>query len=235
MSTSHDHGPAVTPIRLALFDIAGTLMEDTDRTPATYRAVCADAKLEIDDAWIRNRIGMRKATAFAELLAAAGRAEAEADDLAEAFDAIFLDSLDRDPPRALGGAVDTWNALRTAGVRVGWISGFSREVGDACVAALGLEPDVAVGSDEVAEGRPAPDLVHMAMKRTGIDDPRAISVCGDTPRDLECGSAAGCGIVAGVGHGTYPLEELAMWPHTHLIPDLTGFAEIVQRTHPPAD
>lgn len=222
---------APIPVRLALFDIAGTLMVDTGRTPAAYRAVLEDAKLTADDAWIRGRIGMRKSTVFAELLAAAGRRESEADDLAEAFDAVFLDELDREPPTALGGAVATWNRLRAAGVLVGWISGFSREVGDACASGLGLKADVAVGSDEVAEGRPAPDLVQMAMKRTGIEDPRSVSVCGDTPRDLECGAAAGCGIVAGVGHGTYPLEELAMWPHTHLVPDLEGFDELVLRTH----
>ncbi len=223
---------AIVPVRLALFDIAGTLMTDTGRTPDAYRAVLADAGLEADHAWIRGRIGMRKSTVFAELLAAAGRSEAEADDLAEAFDAVFLDALDRDPPTPLRGAVATWTSLRARGVAVGWITGFSREVGEACVRGLGLEADVGVGSDEVAEGRPAPDLVEMAMRRTGVADPRSVSVCGDTPRDLECGTAAGCGIVAGVGHGTHPLEELAMWPHTHLVPTLEGFAEIVARGVP---
>lgn len=232
MSASPSKSVVPVPIRLALFDIAGTLMTDTGRTPAAYRAVLEDAGLEADEAWIRRRIGMRKSTVLAELLAAAGRSEAEADELAEAFDAVFLDALDRDPPTPLPGARETWDALRAAGVRVGWITGFSREVGEACIRGLGLEADVGVGSDEVAEGRPAPDLVETAMRRTGVADPRTVSVCGDTPRDLECGTAAGCGIVAGVGHGTHPLEELAPWPHTHLVPTLEGFDRIVLRGAP---
>ncbi|MHC4810883.1 MAG: HAD family hydrolase [Planctomycetota bacterium] len=225
--------PTPEPIRLMLFDIAGTLMRDTGRTPAAYRAVLEDAGLEADEAWIRRRIGMRKTTVFAELLAAAGRSESEAESLAEAFDAVFLDDLDRTPPERLPGAAESWDAMRAAGVLVGWISGFSREVGDACIRGLGLTPDVAVGSDEVAEGRPAPDLVQMAMRRTGVADPRTVAVCGDTPRDLECGTAAECGLVVGVGHGTHQLEELAGWPHTHLVPDLVGFEHLVLGTHPP--
>jgi beta-phosphoglucomutase-like phosphatase (HAD superfamily) len=85
---------------------------------------------------------------------------------------------------------------------------------------------VVVASDEVAHGRPAPDLIYEAMRRAGADDPGRVGVCGDTPSDLEAGHAAGCSMIVGVGHGTHTLEELAAHKHTHLFEDLMGLARL---------
>lgn len=220
-------------IRLVLFDIAGTLMREDGHTVNAYREIIAAEGFAADDAWIRSRIGMKKPTVMAELLGVAGRSEAEADGLAEAFDAIMLEELHERPPQRLGGAAESFAALAAAGITVGCITGFSREVAEAALRGLDLEPAVLVGSDEVAEGRPAPDLIHAAMRGAGLaaeakaGDASAVAVVGDTPRDLECGTAAGCGVVIGVGHGTYRLEELEPFPHTHLLPDLHGLPPLV--------
>ena len=52
-------------------------------------------------------------------------------------------------------------------------------------------------------------------------------MAGDTPSDLGAGTAAGCGFVVGVGHGTHSLDELAAHPHTHLLPDLDGLTGVL--------
>ncbi|MFK7959427.1 MAG: HAD family hydrolase [Phycisphaerales bacterium] len=224
-------------IRLVLFDIAGTLMQEDGHTVNAYREIIAAEKFDADDAWIRSRIGMKKPTVMAELLAAAGRPEAEADGLAEAFDAIMLEELHDRPPQRLGGAAEAFAALAASRITVGCITGFSREVAEAALAGLNLQPALLVGSDEVPEGRPAPDLIHEAMRRAAAISGDAadvksssaaqVAVVGDTPRDLECGTAAGCGMVVGVGHGTYRLDELQPHPHSHLLEDLHGLAALV--------
>jgi len=40
---------------------------------------------------------------------------------------------------------------------------------------------------------------------------------GDTPSDLEEGTAAGCGLVIGVTAGSHTAEQLKPFVHTHLI------------------
>ncbi len=67
--------------------------------------------------------------------------------------------------------------------RLGW---------DGCVI------DASVTSDEVPQGRPHPDLILEAMKRTGVEDVASVMKVGDTPSDLLEGTAAGCGMVVGV-------------------------------------
>ncbi len=41
--------------------------------------------------------------------------------------------------------------------------------------------------DDVPNGRPAPDMILLAMKLTGVDDPAQVANVGDTTLDLESG------------------------------------------------
>ncbi len=77
--------------------------------------------------------------------------------------------------------------------------------------------DTTVTSDEVERGRPHPDMLLKAMRDLGISDARAVAKVGDTPSDLEEGTAAGCGMVVGVTGGSHTAEQLKPHPHTHLI------------------
>src|SRR5436189_161649 len=89
------------------------------------------------------------------------------------------------------------DALQAAGVaslaRLGWMR-------DGLV-------DVTVSSDEVAQGRPAPDLIYRAMQRTGITEASRVAKVGDTPSDLQEGQAAGCGWIIGVTAGSHTQDE----------------------------
>ena len=70
-------------------------------------------------------------------------------------------------------------------------------------------------------------MITEAMLRTGVTDVREVGVAGDTPSDMRAGSSAGCRWVIGVGHGTHTLDELAQYPHTHLVDDLSTLSAIV--------
>jgi phosphonoacetaldehyde hydrolase len=55
----------------------------------------------------------------------------------------------------------------------------------------GFEPDVAVSSSDVEQGRPAPWMAITAAQKMGIDTPEAIVKIGDTEVDIAEGLNAG--------------------------------------------
>ncbi len=64
-----------------------------------------------------------------------------------------------------------------------------------------------VGADDVANGKPAPDMVWLACERMGCL-PGETVVVGDSPTDLEMGRAAGAAANVGVTTGLNSAERL---------------------------
>ena len=213
-------------LELFLFDIAGTVVRDDDLVLEGLRRTGREAGLDPDETWLRTQMGRSKTEVFEGMLARAGRPTHSAPELTPRFDACLAQVLDGQPPRAQPGAVDAIRALEAAGVRVGFTTGFTRTLSLHILGALGWSDRLLVASDEVAHGRPAPDLIHAAMRRAGVADPQRVGVCGDTPADLQAGHAAGCALVVGVGNGTHALAQLEPHPHTHLIAELSALPPI---------
>jgi phosphonatase-like hydrolase len=129
------------------------------------------------------------------------------------------------------GATDTFRALRRAGVGVALDTGFSRDIVEVLLARLGWLRegliDASVTSDEVARGRPHPDMIHSLMKKLGVAEASRVAKVGDTPSDLEEGANAGCGLIVGFTGGTHTREQLAARPHTHLVDVLADLPNLV--------
>jgi phosphoglycolate phosphatase len=67
--------------------------------------------------------------------------------------------------------------------------------------------DVIVGADDGVARKPAPDMVLLACRRTGVEPSRA-AVVGDSVADLEMGRAAKAARVIGVLSGVSGRAEL---------------------------
>ena len=80
---------------------------------------------------------------------------------------------------------------------VGLASSANREVIDAVLAASGLAGTfaVTVSGDEVARGKPAPDIYLEAARRLGVDPQRSAAV-EDSANGLRSAAAAGMVVVA---------------------------------------
>jgi phosphonatase-like hydrolase len=162
-------------------------------------------------------MGLPKPVAIRQLLAAKNppleKVQAVTDQVHEDFRVRIKEQYRRGtgihPPV---GIAYVFHALRSAGIRVGLDTGFSRDILDVLLAHLcwreGTAIDYAIASDEVARGRPHPDLIHHLMTRAQITNPAQVVKIGDTPSDLEEGLAAGCGLVVGVTYGTHSRAEL---------------------------
>ncbi|MDX1934627.1 MAG: HAD hydrolase-like protein [Capsulimonadales bacterium] len=208
---------------LVVFDMAGTTVRDGEGAVARclVEALAADG-VTVSQGRANAFMGIPKPLAIAELLGAAGSTERVAAIHAD-FVRRMLAFYATDPAvGSIPGTEETFDRLRSAGVRVALDTGFSRDIADTILRRLAWEGriDGSVTSDEVANGRPFPDLILALMERFGISDAATVAKVGDTPADLNQGTAAGCGWVIGVTEGSHTHDQLVVCPHTHLIPNV---------------
>ncbi|MBK8980392.1 MAG: HAD hydrolase-like protein [Planctomycetes bacterium] len=212
---------------LFLLDLAGTAVRDDGDVREAFVRCAREAGLPVDEDRLRARMGWHKQAVFEAWLRDAGRDVAPAAAIAARFEhhyAAVVRERGLEPTPGARGAIA---ALLDAGIGIAFTTGFSRATADLVLATVGWSGFASVASTEVARGRPAPDLIREAMRRTGHRDPARAGTAGDTPADLAAGRAAGCRVVVGVGCGTHALADLEASPHTHLLPDLRPLPELV--------
>jgi phosphonatase-like hydrolase len=224
-------GPA-----LVIFDMAGTTIEDRGQVPGAFAATLAANHLPITADDITRVRGASKRQAIRNLLpprlgddASARQAfEAEADRIYGEFRKQLIDTYRNAGARCVPGAEAAIQALRANGVKVALTTGFDRDIATLLLSTIGWTPhhiDAMVCGDDVANGRPAPDMILMAMQLTGVDTPSRVANVGDTTLDLESASRAGVKWNIGVLTGAHRREALERAPHTAIIEsvaDLTG-------------
>ncbi len=224
------------PIQLVVFDMAGTTVRDDDAVNLCLRQALNEAGVSVSRDQVNRVMGIPKPLAIETLLReqtpgavpSAGQIEALHDD----FLVRMIRFYQTDPNVAeMSGATATFRALKQAGIKVALDTGFSRPIVTVILDRLGWSSsellDTTVTSDEVPRGRPHPDLLFEAMRRTGVTDAQRVAKVGDTPSDLQEGHAAGCALVIGVTNGTHTRAQLEVHPHTHLIPDLAALPALV--------
>jgi phosphonatase-like hydrolase len=215
-------------IELVVFDLAGTTVHDGDAVNASFRATLAAWGIEADPAVVSSVMGLPKLEAIRLLLEHLGRprgvapSAANIDALHEHFTSRMRDHYATDPGvREVPGAAAAFAALRRGGIKVALNTGFFRPIAEVLLARLGWRPpaviDADVTSDEVARGRPHPDMIEHLMKRLGIREAGRVAKVGDTKADLEEGTNAGCALVIGVTTGSFSREQLQACPHSHIL------------------
>lgn len=224
-------------IQLVVFDIAGTTVRDDDAVNRCLREALAAGGVEVSREEVNTVMGLPKPEAIAALLTA--KQPEATPPPAQRVKALYHEFLHRmiefyrhDPAVApMPGAEACFARLKRRGLRLALDTGFSRAIVQVILRRLDWDVpgflDATVASDEVPRGRPHPDLIFEAMRRTGVTSPGAVAKVGDTPADLREGQAAGCGLVIGVTQGTHSRAELAVHPHTHLIDSLAGLPALL--------
>jgi phosphonatase-like hydrolase len=211
-------------IQLVVLDMAGTTVQDDDIVNAALRDALGSGGVAVSREEANVYMGIAKPVAIRSLLESKGETSTpeRVNTLHEDFLARMLAYYRTHPGvREIKGASATFRLLKAAGISIALDTGFSRPIADAILERLGWMReglvDASVTSDEVARGRPYPDLIFRAMEQIGVTDVSSVAKVGDTPSDLQEGHAAGCGYVIGVTEGTHTRAQLEPYPHTHLI------------------
>jgi HAD superfamily hydrolase (TIGR01509 family) len=95
------------------------------------------------------------------------------------------------------GAVDAVRRLAAEGLRLALASSSNRELIDAVLLRLRLSAlfEATVSSEEVARGKPAPDVYLEAARRLGLDPTRCVAI-EDSASGIRAAHAAGMRVIA---------------------------------------
>jgi len=212
---------------LVILDMAGTTIEDRGEVTVAFTSTLATHGIALTDEQISGVRGAVKRQAIRDLMPPE-RAE-ESDrvyaDFRHALSRIYTDGGVREIP----GASDVIRTLRDRGVKVALTTGFDRDIASLLLTSLGWGTDhidVVVCGDQVPRGRPAPDLIFVAMKLTMIEDLAKVANIGDTRLDLESAARAGVAWNIGVLSGAHTRAALEQAPHTHIVDSVAALPQL---------
>ncbi len=213
------------PIEMVVFDMAGTTVSDNDAVARSFQGALRAAGLDVVRSDVNAVMGLHKPEAIRRLLDAAPpgvRITKNVVQIHTDFVARMIHFYRTDMGVCeISGATQVFKRLRKNDIKIALNSGFSRDIADVIIGRLGWTipglVDASVTSDEVARGRPYPDMIEHLMSALNVQSAANVVKVGDTPADLEEGARAGCGRIIGVTRGSHTREELARYPHTDLI------------------
>jgi phosphoglycolate phosphatase len=197
--------------RLVVFDFDGTLAETRDAVSTTLNAALfAEGLPRVHPPFVHRLMGLPLTDLIARLLPPTLPAEARADRV----DAVVLAYRARFPElgdprvRPLGGVIELLEALAASGVALAIAT--SREGGSLgrLLKQMGLDGyfSVRASCERVTAGKPAPDLLALALAESGVD-PREAWMVGDTDWDVQMARSLGV-FAVGLCDGSHPRERL---------------------------
>ncbi|MCA9137903.1 MAG: phosphonatase-like hydrolase [Planctomycetales bacterium] len=179
--------------------------------------------------------GKEKSQAIRDVLSLDGQAHSE-DEVAaifEDFKGRLADAYGALEVKEQPGASETFANLRRRGIKVVLNTGYDRETAESLIQKLdwvvGKEVDGLVTASDVANGRPAPDMIHLAMRQTAIESSKAVAKIGDSAIDIEEGKNANCGMTFGVTTGAQTEQQLRSANPTHVVRSLAEFCELIEK------
>ncbi|MEM7475992.1 MAG: phosphonatase-like hydrolase [Planctomycetota bacterium] len=221
-------------IRLVVFDMAGTTVDEDNVVYKTVRTAINAAGYQFSQEQVQETgAGKEKSQAIRDVLALDGSAHSD-----EEVAAIFADFKQRLANayevldvKEQPGTSEAFAKLHEHGIKVVLNTGYDRATAEGLVAKIGWvvgnEIDGLVTASDVENGRPAPDMIRLAMNQTGVESSQAVAKIGDSGIDIEEGRNAGCGMTFGVTTGAQTESQLLVANPSHIVSSLAGMCDLV--------
>lgn len=173
-----------------LWDVDGVLIDSGEQHRRAWEQLAREEHLPYSDADFWATFGMRNSDIFPRMFGISGPPERIAT-LADHKEAIYRALLAKDAV-ALPGAKELLTALHTAGYRQALGSSAPPANLEAIITLLGIAPllDAVVSGEQVAHGKPAPDIFLAGAARLGAA-PAHCLVIEDAPAGVAAAHAGG--------------------------------------------
>ena len=225
-------------IALAIFDVAGTTAQDGGLVVEAFQSAMesmgiARGSSDMDRMtdYVNATMGERKIDVFLHLC----NGDRDAANLAhDRFVESYIGLVKDGRLEEFDGISKLFQELRDHGVAVAITTGFPRDILDSVIDGLKWAPciDFSVAASEVAQGRPAPDMIFRAIdlynkKFSAHLSGEDIAVIGDTESDIRSGITSGAKLVVGVASGAHNPEQLFYAGATHVLNFATELPSII--------
>lgn len=194
-------------IRGVLLDVDGTLVDSNDAHARAWARALAEDRVDVPLEAIRRRIGMGSD----KLLPAISGIDADSargKKLSRRREEIFQEE-EMPVLRAFPGVRELLIRMRSDGLRLAVASSAKENELNELLRRCGADDliEARTSSDDVETSKPAPDILHAALERLGLQADEVL-LLGDTPYDVEAARRAGLGVVA-VRCGGWGDEDLS--------------------------
>jgi phosphonatase-like hydrolase len=225
----------MSKIRLVIFDIGGTIIEDHGEVVASFCAALAANGMAATEPEIRELKGSSKRDVIQNFVERQwGKNDAGNEDRIRKTYADFRTELENrfsnDGVKPIVGAESSFAWLKAHDIVCATTTGFYRSVTDRIIDSAGWRQTFAanVCSDDVKVGRPSPYMIFHAMEASGIDNVKQVLNVGDTPLDIQAGTRAGVLGVIGVLSGVHKEGRLSQESPSHLIPSVADIPFLIE-------
>ncbi len=221
-------------IELVVFDMAGTTVDEDNVVYKTVRAAINSAGYSFTQDQVQAAgAGKEKSQAIRDVLAL-DNAEHDDDEVQAIFaefkrllSAAYLELDVREQPHTTA----VFKALRERGIKVVLNTGYDRKTAQALIDKIGWKLnenfDSLVTASDVANGRPAPDMIYLAMDRVGVVESNAVVKIGDSQIDIEEGQNSKCGLTIGITTGAQTEAQLLEANPSHIIHGLNELLDLI--------
>ena len=221
-------------IKLVVFDMAGTTVDEDNVVYKTVRAAINSTGYQFTQEQVQAAgAGKEKSQAIRDVLALDGgqHCDDEVASIFADFKCRLADAYENLDVKEQPGAADVFSTLRSAGVKVVLNTGYDRATAEGLINkigwTIGTDIDGLVTASDVSNGRPAPDMIHLAMKQSGVAASEAVVKVGDSQIDIEEGQNAGCGFTYGITTGAQTEAMLNASSPTGVVHSLAELLQII--------
>ena len=200
-------------IELLVLDMAGTTIDEDNVVYKTLMKAVNDHGYTVSlEEVLSSCAGKEKFDAIATLLEEIGGKKEDTEEIFKDFSEKLKIAYQNLEVKPIDHVEDFLLKARRSGKKVVLNTGYSMEIAQQLIQKLSWKEnihfDALITADDVSASRPNPDMIFLAMKKFGIDDPKKVLKAGDSAIDIEEGKNAGCGIIIGVLSGAQTRNEL---------------------------
>ncbi len=224
-------------IKLVIFDMAGTAVNENNLVYKTLQQSLNDFDYLINlDQVLALGAGMEKRDAIEKLMKTIDKKvdQQSVDQVFQHFNLLLNVKYETAPMHLFPGTKDAMDYLRANGILIAFNTGYKRETAlnilDRIDVKIGVHIDMLATADQVANARPAPDMIDLISNKMQIPVSHILKV-GDSKIDVEEGRNAGVAYSLGVSTGAHSVDQLMEALPDKILSDMSELIEFIEEVN----